>query len=245
MKRRILSVIASAFVLAAAPATAGVFFSEYIEGSSFNKALEIFNGTGGILDLSGGGYFVDIYSNGATTTSSSVSLTGSVAAGDVYVLAHPSASGIVLAQADQTSTGVTFNGNDAIVLRSGSTTLDVFGQIGNDPGSFPLTGWGPPSTLDNTLVRLDTVFAGDTNGFDLFNPALEWRGFGQDYFAELGSPMLAAIPEPETYALLLAGLGLLGFAMRRKRAPSGASRPQSRRSKGQGADSRDFFSLRA
>jgi hypothetical protein len=29
---------------------------------------------------------------------------------------------------------------------------------------------------------------------------------------------VAAIPEPETYALLLAGLGLLGFAARRRRA---------------------------
>jgi carbonic anhydrase len=27
----------------------------------------------------------------------------------------------------------------------------------------------------------------------------------------------AAVPEPETYALLMAGLGLLGFAARRKR----------------------------
>jgi hypothetical protein len=28
---------------------------------------------------------------------------------------------------------------------------------------------------------------------------------------------VAAVPEPETYAMLLAGLGLLGFAARRKK----------------------------
>ena len=33
-----------------------LFFSEYIEGTSFNKALEIFNGTGSAVDLAAGGY---------------------------------------------------------------------------------------------------------------------------------------------------------------------------------------------
>lgn len=219
MKRRISSVIASALLLAAAAqAQASVFFSEYIEGSSFNKALEIYNGTGGILDLSAGDYFVDVYVNGAATPSASIALTGTVATGDVYVLANPSANVTVLAQADQTG-GINYNGNDAVALRAGSTNLDVIGQIGFDP----LTGWGPPSTLNNTLIRLNTVFAGDANGSDAFNPALEWRGFGQDYFAELGSPTLAAIPEPETYALLLAGLGLLGFAARRRELKEAAA----------------------
>ncbi|MBL8504667.1 MAG: PEPxxWA-CTERM sorting domain-containing protein, partial [Rhodocyclaceae bacterium] len=31
-----------------------------------------------------------------------------------------------------------------------------------------------------------------------------------------GPEITAAVPEPETWALLLAGLGLLGFAARRK-----------------------------
>jgi predicted extracellular nuclease len=214
MKRSTLGVIASALLLTAAPAHSSVFFSEYIEGSGNNKALEIFNGNGGILDLSAGGYFVDMYFNGSTMVGSSIGLTGTVAPGDVYVLTTSNADAAMLAVADQTSIVSFFNGDDAVVLRQGSTVVDVFGQIGVDPGA----SWGPPSTMDNTLVRLDTVFAGDTNGFDPFNPALQWRGFGQDYFAELGSPTLAAIPEPETYALLLAGLGLLGFAARRRRS---------------------------
>lgn len=217
MKHRVLSIVASTFLLAAAAqAHANVFFSEYIEGTSFNKALEIYNGTGGVLDLADGGFALDIYINGSFAVGGTLALTGSVAAGDVYVIANSSASAPVLAQADlQTNSNVlNFNGDDTLVLRAGSTILDVFGQIGTDPGDF----WGPPNTQNNTLVRLDTVFAGDTNGADAFDPALEWRGFGVDHFAELGSPILAAIPEPETYALLLAGLGLLGFAARRRRS---------------------------
>ena len=36
-------------------------------------------------------------------------------------------------------------------------------------------------------------------------------------------PVVSAIPEPETYALMLAGLGMLGFALRReKRQPTAA-----------------------
>ena len=42
-------------------------FSEYIEGSSNNKALEIFNGTGGTVNLATQGYNVQIFFNGGST----------------------------------------------------------------------------------------------------------------------------------------------------------------------------------
>ena len=44
-----------------------LFFSEYIEGSSNNKALEIFNSTGAAIDLAASGYVVQYYFNGAMT----------------------------------------------------------------------------------------------------------------------------------------------------------------------------------
>ena len=47
----------------AQPYTADLFFSEYVEGSSNNKAIEIFNGTGVAVDLSQ--YTVKLASNGA------------------------------------------------------------------------------------------------------------------------------------------------------------------------------------
>ena len=48
----------------ASAASTDLFFSEYVEGSSNNKALEIFNDTGATVDLAAGGYAVEMYFNG-------------------------------------------------------------------------------------------------------------------------------------------------------------------------------------
>ncbi len=165
-----------------------LFFSEYIEGSSNNKALEIFNGTDTAIDLAAGGYVVQFYFNGNTSPATSVTLTGTVAPGDVFVLAQSSANAAILAQADQTSGASFFNGDDAIVLRQGGPSgaiLDVIGQVGFDPG----TEWGTglTSTADNTLRRKTSVTAGDTNPSDAFDPSLEWDGFATDTVDDLGS----------------------------------------------------------
>ena len=60
-----------------------LIISEYIEGSSNNKAIEIFNGTGAAIDLAAGGYRLQFFSNGSTTASVTINLNGTVAAGDV------------------------------------------------------------------------------------------------------------------------------------------------------------------
>jgi hypothetical protein len=62
-----------------------LFISEYVEGWSNNKALEIYNPTPNTINLSN--YFVARYSNGSTsaTVASAVQLTGSIAPYRVYV----------------------------------------------------------------------------------------------------------------------------------------------------------------
>ena len=95
------------FVAAAPTASAApteLFISEYVEGSSNNKALEIYNGTGATVDLAAAGYNVQVFSNGARPPASTIDLTGTVATGDVFVLANSlGGSAAILAQADQTS----------------------------------------------------------------------------------------------------------------------------------------------
>lgn len=164
-----------------------LFFSEYVEGSSNNKALEIFNGTGSAADLSE--YVVEIYNNGAATPNNSLTLSDAAATladGDVLVIANPSADPAILAIADITSSVTFFNGDDALALRRNGTIIDVIGVIGSDPGSF----WGGAAvtTRNDTIRRLPSVCAGDPDGFD--NPldiSDQWEGFPQNTFDGLGS----------------------------------------------------------
>ena len=181
-------VVAIAGVGGVAPAGGApteLFFSEYIEGTSNNKALEIYNGTGAAIDLGTQGYNVQMYFNGSSSAGLTINLVGTVANGDVFVLAHSSAAAAILAQADQTNGAGWFNGDDAVVLRKGTTVIDVIGQIGFDPG----TEWGSglASTADNTLRRKPAIEAGDPNGSDAFDPSVEWDGFATDTFDGLGA----------------------------------------------------------
>ncbi|WP_456277479.1 DUF6359 domain-containing protein [Bacillus sp. AK128] len=158
-----------------------LFISEYIEGSSYNKAIEIFNGTGSDVDLSS--YTLELYSNGASSASQSVALTGTLANNDVFVLAHSSAGEELKLVADLINGSVTnFNGDDAVVLKNNGTVIDSFGQVGVDPGS----SWGG-ITADKTLVRKASILTGDINPNDSFDPSIEWIENSIDTFTFLGS----------------------------------------------------------
>ena len=182
-----LAVVVFALLLAVGggrvEAAAGdLFISEYVEGTSFNKSLEIFNPSAASVDLAAQGYSVQVFSNGSTSPSLTVNLSGVVGPGDVHVLTHPSADPAV--PFDQRA-GVNWNGNDAVVLRKSLTPVDVIGQVGVDPG----TEWGSglTSTADNTLRRKASIVTGDANGADAFDPAVEWEGFATNTFDGLGS----------------------------------------------------------
>jgi predicted extracellular nuclease len=179
-----VSILPGSLVQPARAAPTELFFSEYIEGSSNNKALEIYNGTGASIDLAADVYNIQMYFNGSATAGLAINLIGSVANGDVFVVAQSAASATILAQADQTNGAGWFNGDDAVVLRKGTTVIDTIGQIGFDPG----TQWGADltSTADNTLRRKDAIEAGDPDGTDAFDPAVEWDGFANDTFNGLG-----------------------------------------------------------
>jgi len=190
-RRWLTTVVVLAMVLWSAPfagssaaATTELFFSEYIEGSSNNKALEIYNGTGAAVNLVTDAYNVQMFFNGSASAALTINLTGTVADGDVYVLAQATADPAILAQADQTNAAGWFNGDDAVVLRKGATIIDVIGQIGFDPGSE--WGSGLVSTGDNTLRRMPTIAGGDPIGSDPFDPSAEWNGFATNTFDGLG-----------------------------------------------------------
>ncbi|MBN1559978.1 ExeM/NucH family extracellular endonuclease [candidate division KSB1 bacterium] len=157
-----------------------LFISEYVEGSGFNKAIELYNGTGSPIDLSA--YTLERYTNGAAEVSSSVGLTGILDHADVYVIAHSSADSLLIAVADMTNGSVLgYNGDDAIALRHGEVLIDIIGVIGQDPG----TEWGSDllSTADNTLRRLPAVCSGNA----VFQLETEWSGYAVDTFDGIGA----------------------------------------------------------
>lgn len=159
-----------------------LFISEYVEGSSNNKAIELFNGTNAAIDLSA--YKLELYANGGTAPGTTLNLTGTLEPGGTYVIVNGSANDALKAKANTTSGVTNFNGDDTLVLKKGDTVLDVFGQVGFDPG----TKWGTTvATVDQSLVRKDTVTTGDANGADAFDPATEWNSQPIDTFTNLGS----------------------------------------------------------
>jgi predicted extracellular nuclease/2',3'-cyclic-nucleotide 2'-phosphodiesterase (5'-nucleotidase family) len=182
-----------------AQAPSDLFISEYIEGSSNNKAIELYNGTGSSIDLAAGNYVIQYYFNGATTVGLTITLTGTVANNDVFVLAQSAANATILAVADQTNSGSWYNGDDAIVLRKGGaagTIIDAIGQIGFDPG----TEWGTglTSTADNTLRRKAADCAGDIDASNVFDPTVKYNGFATDDFTGLGSHTSSCTASPIT-----------------------------------------------
>ena len=148
-----------------------LFISEYIEGSSNNKAVEIFNGTGASVDLGAGGYVLRIYANGSSTPAA-IALAGTVADGDVFVVAKNDASAAILALADQTSASMTHNGNDVVALAKNDANLDVVGTIGVNVTNL----------ANVTKVRKSTVLEGTTT----YDP-LEWDDYPVDTLSYLGS----------------------------------------------------------
>ena len=104
-----------------------LFFSEYIEGSSNNKAIEIANFTGNTVDLSS--YSLRKATNGSGSFSSVLNLDGNLANGQVYVIANTNANAIILNVANITNeTVLSFNGNDAIGLFKNGILIDLIGD---------------------------------------------------------------------------------------------------------------------
>ena len=167
-----------------------LFFSEYIEGSLSNRALELSNPTD--IDVNLNNYELHFYPDGTSQLPAyrQIALSGIIPANDSYVLSADGAgtgissqSDLVVSQLDSLMTG-----NDAVVLFNtvSQQAIDVIGEIGTNPGS---NGWivGAGSTTDHTLVRETYV----TNGTTIWSQsAFNWQVLAQDNTDSLGSATL-------------------------------------------------------
>ena len=167
-----------------------LFISEYLEGSSYNKYLEIYNGTGETVDLSD--YTVAIYSNGQSAAKYTISLLGTLINGEVLIIEHSKAN-LYYGETLKTSS-LNFNGDDAIalmkVIEDDYMYVDIIGCIGERPDK----GWIDPkdeelTTLNRTLVRKPSVRSGISKNPEEGFPTLgaEWISYPIDTSKYLGS----------------------------------------------------------
>lgn len=147
-----------------------LIISEYVEGSSNNKALEIYNGTGASVDLST--YSLKKETNGAGGYKGEVVLSGTLENGETFVIVNTSGSADLKAKADLLENSITgFNGNDAVGLFHNGTLIDAVGVVGQ------VADWGKDITLTrkNTLTEPKAVY--DVN---------DWDQLAIDSFDDLG-----------------------------------------------------------
>lgn len=192
---------------------ADLFFSEYVEGSGYNKALEIYNATGSDADLAA--YQIWLARNGDEWASATpYPLSGTLKADSVLVICDDRADAEVLALADIIGGGlagaVNFNGNDPVGLfkQAGMDWIlvDVIGKAGlNVANGYDVAGIGE-ATKDHTLIRKDFIMTGNPDwessaGSDGFDS--EWRVYEQNYFENLGlvSPPSSTEAEIDSFKL--------------------------------------------
>lgn len=142
-----------------------LIISEYSEGKSFNKFLEITNISDKEVNLSG--YMLRIYTNGSESNYKEKQLSGTLAAGASKVYCHSDADLSLLpegveAESIEGDNVINFNGDDPMAIICGDTLTDICGEFGDvDFGK------------DCTLRRNSTVKEPSAT----YDPA-EWEVFG-------------------------------------------------------------------
>ena len=159
------------------PGNADLFISEYVEGSSNNKYIEIYNPTNETIDLSS--YSLDLNTNGGESWSkdgvgfSSYSeLSGTIGAKSTIVYKHAEAA---IFEGEATTCGAAnFNGNDPVGLFKNGTLIDIVGTF--------YYGGKPDFAKDVTLRRKSTVTV-PSSTYD----ASQWETLSKDDVSGLGS----------------------------------------------------------
>ena len=159
------------YIVSQSTSSEDIFFSEWAEGSSNNKYLELYNGSDTYVNLSefslsschngcDNEYQFD-YPDNVTFDSSIV-----LAPGDVFVVCHPSASDSILMKCDQTFSYMS-NGDDFFALTESGATSDNYvihdkvGDFGPDPGSgWPIAGI-LDATREHTIIRKSFINTGN------------------------------------------------------------------------------------
>ena len=187
-----------------------LFFSEYVEGSSNNKALEIVNLTDADIDMSI--YSIKRQTNGGVNGDEwefNLPLTGTIKSQDVYVIVNEAAGEstsstsqsvkeageFLIQQADfiqihdgDTNFGapINFNGNDPVGLFKNDILIDIIGTYNAGTSNF---------AKDKTIRRKSGVSQPNTT-FDLDN---EWDVYAKDNVENIGTHSAIVLSTDQFY----------------------------------------------
>lgn len=174
-----------------------LIISEYCEGTSNNKYIEIFNGTNSDIGLSNYILKQSYDGNGWDSNQSfSLPLSGVLSKNEVYVIAASNASSQITSKANllisYSTTAIGgrvpfFTGNDAIGLFKNNMLIDLFG---NPNSSALITVGGVNAGENRTNIRKSIIIDGNidwssSSGTNESNS--EWITFGTDYFDNIGA----------------------------------------------------------
>ncbi|MBN6531648.1 ExeM/NucH family extracellular endonuclease [Acinetobacter pittii] len=131
-------------------AQAQLMFSQYVDGSSNRKGLEIYNPDGATVNLAD--YEIQQFNNGGTAKTATFRLQGSLTSKQKFLVGRSELQAELGSKVNQIA-ALSFNGDDAVVLVYKGTPVDRFGRIGERPE----TGWGTAvSSLGNSFKRIET-----------------------------------------------------------------------------------------
>lgn len=123
------------------PGEPTLIISQYYEGAGENKWIELFNPGDEPVDLDAAGYRLGLWQNAARehwktggAPAITIELAGTIAPDTTYLVSHSAAAAPMYAVADVVSSGLVFNGDDSVVLYTGTeydfaNVVDAFGLI--------------------------------------------------------------------------------------------------------------------
>ena len=145
-----------------------LYFSEYLEGSSNNKAIEISNRTSSSVALSA--YSIKKQVNGSTSWTAVATLSGTLAANSTYVIAHSSYALSCSGTINLKTTNLDFNGNDTVGLFKNNVLIDIIGTSGSS-ANFAID-----TTLRRNVSKPRTTYL-----------ASEWTSYAVDTCSNIGT----------------------------------------------------------
>jgi predicted extracellular nuclease len=131
--------------------SAEVMITEYVEGGSNNKAIELYNNGSESVDLSN--YSIVRYKDGDETSTFMVALSGTIQPMGVLVVRNNETDTVLDDSINVlTNSSLQHNGGDAVALLNDTSIVDIVGDVPT------VSGWGKDTTLRRMGRVASTVY---------------------------------------------------------------------------------------